>query len=422
MEASSGPDRAQADVGTSPRTFPPRIVPLVFVVGALCQYLGAAIGVFLFDTTSPAAVAWLRAAGAAVVLLAWRRPWRTRWTVRTVAVAGAFGVVTVGMNLAFYEAIARIPLGTAVAIEFLGPVLVAAVGSRRPRDVLALLLVIVGVSLVAGARVDVGLAGVGFALLAAALWAGYVVLGKFVADAGDGLDSLAVGMAAASVVLAPLALAPQLVVDASVLLAPSTWLLGLGVGVMSSVIPYALDQVVLRSVGRARFALLLALLPTTATVVGLIVLAQVPSGAELAGIGCVVAAVALGGIDRRAVPGKDEYVSDVLLHMCTAEEWESAMAAGVVAPPSLQEQGFVHLSTPQQVHLPANRLFRGRRDIVVLFVDPSRLDARLEWEPGVPADPDSMQFPHAYGPIPLTAIVDIRPYLPGDDGVFVAAE
>ncbi|MBY6705519.1 MULTISPECIES: DMT family transporter [unclassified Rhodococcus (in: high G+C Gram-positive bacteria)] len=291
--------RGLASVG---RSFPPWSVPFVFVVGALAQYLGAAIGVHLFDTISPAAVAWLRAAGAAAVLLAWRRPWRTRWTARTIAVAGGFGVVTVGMNLAFYEAIARIPLGTAVAIEFLGPVLVAALGSRRARDVLALVLVVAGVALVAGARFDVGLVGVGFALLAAGLWAGYVVLGKSVATAGDGLDSLAVGMAVASVILAPLALTPQVLDDPSVFTAPSTWLLGVGVGVLSSVIPYALDQVVLRTVGRARFALLLALLPTTATVVGVVVLRQVPSIAELAGILCVIVAVALGGVERRARP------------------------------------------------------------------------------------------------------------------------
>lgn len=95
---------------------------MFFVVGAVSQYLGAAVGVFLFETTDPAAVAWLRAAAAAVVLLAWRRPWRLAWTRRGVATAGGFGIVTVGMNVAFFEAIARIPLGTAVAIEFLGPI------------------------------------------------------------------------------------------------------------------------------------------------------------------------------------------------------------------------------------------------------------------------------------------------------------
>ncbi|KIQ20706.1 glutathione S-transferase [Rhodococcus sp. Leaf7] len=114
-------------------------------------------------------------------------------------------------------------------------------------------------------------------------------------------------------------------------------------------------------------------------------------------------------------------MTEILVHMCTEAEWQESVTAGVVAPPSLQEQGFVHLSTPQQVHLPANRLFSGRRDIVLLAVEPARLNARLEWEPGVPGDPESMLFPHAYGPIPLTAVVDVQPYLPGDDGTFVAA-
>lgn len=110
-----------------------RSVPLFFIVGAISQYLGAAMGVFLFETTEPATVAWFRAAGAAAVLLAWRRPWRSTWTVRTTMVATSFGLVTLAMNVAFYEAIARIPLGTAVAIEFAGLVVVATLGSRRIR-------------------------------------------------------------------------------------------------------------------------------------------------------------------------------------------------------------------------------------------------------------------------------------------------
>lgn len=267
------------------------MVPLLFVVGALSQYLGAAIGVFLFETTNPATVAWLRAAGAAAVLLAWRRPWRRRWTARMVVAATAFGVVTLGMNVAFYEAIARIPLGTAVAIEFAGPVAVATAGSRRARDFLGVVLVAGGVYLLAGVEPDVDWAGVGFALLAAALWAGYILLGKWVADAGDGVDSLAIGLATASVIAAPLLLGVQLAGDASVFADPRTWLLGVGVGVLSSAIPYALDQRVLARIGRERFALLLALLPATAAVVGAVVLAQSPTVGEVAGIALVMLAL-----------------------------------------------------------------------------------------------------------------------------------
>ena len=285
-------------------------MPLFFVVGAVSQYAGAAVGVTLFATTEPSTVAWLRAAGAATVLLAWRRPWRHRWTRPALRAAAAFGVVTLAMNVAFYEAIARIPLGTAVAIEFTGPVAVAVFGSRRPLDYVAAVLVGAGVYLLAGAQTGVDGAGVAFALLAAALWAGYILLGKRVADAGAGVDSLAVGMAVAAALSAPVLLGAQGVIDASVLTEARTWLLGAGVGVLSSAIPYALDQPVLARVGRARFALLLALLPATAAVVGAVALAQRPDRAEIAGIALVMAALVVsaraarrgGGVDGRINP------------------------------------------------------------------------------------------------------------------------
>lgn len=279
-------------------------VPAFFVVGAISQYVGAAIGVFLFETTDPAAVAWLRATAAALVLIAWRRPWRRTWTRRGIAVAGGFGIVTVGMNVAFFEAIARIPLGTAVAIEFLGPVAVATFGSRRPRDIIAVAMVAAGVALLAGVQTGADTLGIVFALVAAALWAGYILLGKRVADAGAGLDSLAVGMAVAAAVLAAPLLSGQLLDDASVFTEPRTWLLGLGVGVLSTAVPYAFDQVVLTRVGRARFALLLALLPATAAVVGAAVLHQIPAVAEAAGIALVMAALVIsaGGQDAATGP------------------------------------------------------------------------------------------------------------------------
>lgn len=287
----------------SARAIPAWSVPLFFVVGAVSQYVGAAIGVWLFATTEPGTVAWLRAVGAAVVLLAWRRPWRARWTRRSVGAAAAFGVVTLAMNIAFYEAIARIPLGTAVAIEFTGPIAVAVFGSRRRLDYVAAALVGAGVCLLAGVQSDVDAVGVAFALLAAALWAGYIVLGKRVADAGAGLDSLAVGMAVAAVVSAPMLIAMQAAVDVSVLADPRTWLWGAGIGLLSSAIPYALDQPVLATIGRARFALLLALLPATAAVVGAIALAQRPTAAEAAGIAAVMAALLVSARAARSRAG-----------------------------------------------------------------------------------------------------------------------
>jgi len=268
--------------------------PLLFVTGAVSMYFGAAVAVWLFDVVSPAGVAWLRSLGAAVVLLAWRRPGRAAWRGKVFWLAALFGVVTAVMNVAFYEALHRLPLGTAVALEFVGPVLVAAFGSRSVRDIGALLLVVFGVVLIADVRWAGSTLGVLFALSAAVLWASYIVLGKRVASLGLGVDGLAVGFAVATVLLSPL-----VVTTGPVWTSPRLLLLGVGVGVLSTVIPYALDQVVLRRTGQASFALLLALLPVTATVVGLVVLRQVPSLTEAFGIFAVVLGLTMRTRDRK---------------------------------------------------------------------------------------------------------------------------
>lgn len=260
------------------------------------MYVGAALAVGLFDRLSPSVVALLRLVGATIVLILWRRPGRAAWRGPRLARAAVFGLATALMNVAFYEAIARLPLGTAVAIEFCGPIAVAALASRRPRDVAAVLLAAAGVLLIADVRWSGSPSGVLWALGAAALWAVYIVLSKSVASAGNGIDDMAAGFAVASVVLLPL-----LLLDGSAGLAalgdPTVLLLGVGLGVASSVVPYVLDQIVLRRVGRARFAVLLALLPATATVVGLIALRQLPDLFEAIGIAAVVAAVMLRSRD-----------------------------------------------------------------------------------------------------------------------------
>ena len=214
--------------------------------------------------------------------------------------AAAFGLATAGMNIAFYEAIARLPLGTAVAVEFCGPVAVAAVASRRPRDVAAVVLAAVGVALIADVRWSGSPSGVLWALAAAALWAAYIVLGKRVAGAGNGLDDMAVGFAVAAVRALAGAAARRCRPGSRRSADPLVLLLAVGVGVLSSVVPYVLDQIVLRRVGQARFAVLLALLPATATIVGLVALAQVPSPLEAVGIAAVVVAVALRSRDGDA--------------------------------------------------------------------------------------------------------------------------
>lgn len=109
---------------------------------------------------------------------------------------------------------------------------------------------------------------------------------------------------------------------------------------------------------------------------------------------------------------------DEFVHLCTAADFEAARPTGQYHPPSLTEVGFIHLSTPQQVHLPANRLYAGQTDLVLLYLNPDLLEAPLRWEPGVPGDPVSMLFPHLYGPLPVVAVTSITRYLPGRDGYF----
>jgi uncharacterized protein (DUF952 family) len=108
----------------------------------------------------------------------------------------------------------------------------------------------------------------------------------------------------------------------------------------------------------------------------------------------------------------------VLVHLCTADDWQRAQRAGEHRPPSLDEVGFVHLSAPEQVHLPANRLYAGRTDMLLLRCDPAALGAPVRWEPGAPTDPESMLFPHLYGPVPVPAVTSVTAYLPGADGAF----
>lgn len=107
-----------------------------------------------------------------------------------------------------------------------------------------------------------------------------------------------------------------------------------------------------------------------------------------------------------------------LLHICSAQEWALARAQGEYRPTSLAETGFVHLSAPYQIHLPANRLYRGRRDLVILSVALNLLDSPVRWEPGIPSDPESMLFPHLYGPLPIAAATSVANFRPGSDGFF----
>ena len=267
----------------------------MFVVAAVAQYVGAAIAVGLFDVVAARSVAWLRVGGAALVLMVvvrpWRRSWRRAWTRRAVVAAGAFGVVTALMNTSFYLAADRLPLGTTVAIEFAGPVTVAAIAARSSRSVAALLLTASGVALLSGISLAGETLGVLFALAAAATWAGYIVLGARVSSATAGVDGLALGLLIGAVAIAPIGAWGS----GAAFRVPSRLLLTVLVGVLSTIVPYGLDQVVLRRVDAATFASLLALLPTTATIIGATVLHQALAPWELFGIALVVAGLAIRG-------------------------------------------------------------------------------------------------------------------------------
>jgi inner membrane transporter RhtA len=281
--------------------------PLLFVLSGLTQYLGAALAVGIFGTVAAGTVAWLRIAVAAVVLLVWRRPWRSRalFTWPELRTAVVFGVVLAVMNVAFYIAIDHLPLGTAVSIEFLGPVAVAAVTGHGWRDRVGIAIAAVGVVLLAGVSLDagpdavIGLVAIG---VAAACWAAYILLGRRVARAASGgITGLSVAMAAGAVVLAPFLAGGAGPVLHDARLAA----LVVAIAVCSSVIPYALEQVVLRRVRAATFAVLLAMLPATAAVVGAVLLHQVPHGLEVVGLLLVSGAIVLTGLDREE-PAADE--------------------------------------------------------------------------------------------------------------------
>lgn len=264
-----------------------------FVNSAIFHYLGPAFAVLLFARVDVLGVAWLRIASAAAVFLAWRRPWRvireSSWPQRRLLLA--MGVVLGAMNACFYLAIDRLPLGTVGAIEFLGPVLLAAAGARTPRNAVALLGVIGGVWLLTDVRIEGEPLGYVFAFANAAGFLLYTVLGhRLAADGGaSGVDRLGAAMVIALIAVSPIGL----VAAAQTFTQPALLLAGIAVGICSSVIPYVCDQLAMARIPRATFSLMLALLPATATVIGVLVLAQIPTVAEVAGVGLVIAAVAL---------------------------------------------------------------------------------------------------------------------------------
>jgi inner membrane transporter RhtA len=263
------------------------------VVSAVFHYLGPSFAVLLFSRVGVVGVAWLRIASAAAVFAAWRRPWRglaglDRGGRRLL---GEWGLVLAVMNACFYEAISRLPLGSVAAIEFLPVVGLAAVGARTRRNLAAVGLGVGGVYLLSDVRLAGGAVGLGFAFANACLFARYIVLADRVAKRADigGIDGLAGAMLVAAVAITPIGG----VAAVTALGRPGVLLAGIGVGVCSSVIPYVTDQLAMARLARATYSLMVALLPAIAVAIGVVVLGQIPSALDLAGVGLVIAGVAV---------------------------------------------------------------------------------------------------------------------------------
>ena len=267
---------------------------LVFT-GIVSVQLGAGLATRLFHELPPAAVTGLRLWSAAIFLLiiGGRRAWAAvvgvaqRWDERSAAVALAFGVCLGGMNFVFYQAIARVPLGVAVTIEFLGPLAVAVAGSRRLLDLLWVALAGTGVVLLTGGgTAHLNVSGVVFAALSAVGWAAYIMLSAATGRRFPGSSGLVIAMVIAAVVVTPGALATA---NGS-LRRPSVLATGAGVGLLSSAIPYGVELRALRRLSTRVFGIWMSLEPVAAALIGLALLGQHLSVSEWAAVGCVVAA------------------------------------------------------------------------------------------------------------------------------------
>jgi inner membrane transporter RhtA len=264
-----------------------------FGVSAVFHYLGPSFAVLLFPSIGVLGVAWLRIASAAAIFAPWTRPWRTlaqaskRTRILLIALGGCLAI----MNCSFYLALDRLPISLVAAIEFIGTIGVALYGLRSGRNVAALALTAVGVFILIDVKWSSDPLGLFWAFLNGALFAGYITLGHRISQGGasGGVERLGAAMAIALVFVMPIGIVEAFKAFG----APILLLAGIGVGICSSVIPYISDQLAMSRLPRSSFALLLALLPATATIIGVIVLAQIPSLKDVLGVLIVMFGVAI---------------------------------------------------------------------------------------------------------------------------------
>ena len=282
-----------------------RLVSPVWLVliGILSVQFGAGIAKSLFDEIAPTTIVWLRLVTSAVVLVAIARPVlrgrsRTDWLIVL-----AFGACLGVMNWAIYQAFARIPLGIAVTLEFIGPLTLAVIGSRRMRDLVWVLLAALGVAVLGlSGGGEVNLAGALFALLAGAMWASYILLAGQTGQRWPGFDGLALASVVAMVLLTPLAIGE----GGGDLLDPRILLLGAAVGLLSSVVPYSCELVALRSIKASVFSILMSLEPAAAALAGIIVLQEFLTWEQwLAMTFVVIASVGATRSSRTLAPAPD---------------------------------------------------------------------------------------------------------------------
>lgn len=270
-----------------------RWAPAMLVASGVIQYVGASFAVRLFGLAPDYAVAWGRFCVGALLLLLVRRRLprnpRGNLTARRWGLVAFFGLMLASMNVLFYMAISRLPLGAVVALEYLGPVMVAALFGRGWRVRVGVVLACAGVFLISWTGNGINVLGVVLAVAAGACWAAYIVLGQKVAGEGASIDSLAWGMLIAGIVYAPIGAKPLIAGLPDL----SSWGLMVLVGLFSSVIPYVIDMLIFGKIPSDRYALFSSLFPATSLLVGVVLLAQIPTFGEVCGLVCISVAVAL---------------------------------------------------------------------------------------------------------------------------------
>ena len=276
---------------------------LFFICSASAQYLGAVIAFRLFDRLAPGSVAWLRVIAASLILIIFSAPRLIRqgkWSRSELISASAFGIAVALMNLTFYLAIDRLDLGKGVAIEFIGPICVAALQTKTRRNALALALATVGVIVLSGFELGNEPLGLLFIFLASACWGSYIVIGAKVAQLNRGVSGLGVGLAIGAVVIAPFGV-PQ---SGPAWHSPSILFSCVLVGLFSNALGYGIEQTILRKIPVRRFSVLLALLPVTAVVFGFLFLDQTPTLIDLLGMSLVLVGVVVQ--QRDVLPAASE--------------------------------------------------------------------------------------------------------------------